>query len=728
MPRKRTDKERRHKPVGPPSSEVPAPAASPSEPIAAVHETASNGAPPSPGSTRPPLNTGATGGDTPGAGSTNGRTTATACVHIEIVEGGLSNIRSQVAVTARYEGLDLVGTAKAFDRKLDSWLSRAVDLGMICSDLGRLFPVNLERRFQAGGVNVEHLLLLGMGVPGQFSSDDLRYLTCNMTVAVKSMRYDTVCTSLLGTRRNELQIDHAARAFLRGIVDGYDRFAAIVESLTENRDLYNEVAGQPLKITVVEPNHDKARRILDAFKSLENQIPGLQLEVGDGGSVAPDFDPATVPGAVDVEPEVPVTLLHVTRKAGDAPAGAAADPLQVDLSTTVLEFSAISDVAAVTVREAELNAHLVSALPIEMIESRTAEEREEFGTFFSNYLVPDDFRRLVECAANLTLVLDEHTASLPWEMAAFRGFRDTNALATTRCVSRRFHTLLSPPPSCTPPLNRTMKVLVIADPAGGRLSLPFARNEGVAVVEILEQARRAWQGKFEIQVTVRIGSRDDNDDQLARLSSELRKYSDLVVSVEQCDPVRLAVLIVNEQFDVIHYAGHGVFDERSGRAGWVLDEKCLLTAKEIFHARQVPRLVFANACFSAVTGAATSDPRQRRQLVGLAQAFFARGIPNYIGSGWQVDDQCAQELARWFYARALGLVSPGEGHPPEVTAPPATIGEALLEARRAAYALKPESSTWGAYQHYGRVSDKILPFANADQPTEADAASHQQSV
>ena len=316
MPHKRFDEKRHHKQVGPPSRPVSESPASPREPDPAVHETAGNGAQPPPGNNPPPLMTGATAGGTPRGGSTSGRTTTPACVHIEIVEGGLSNVRSQVAVTARYEGLDLVGTAKAFDRKLDSWLSRAVDLGMICSDLGRLFPVNLERRFQAGGVNVEYLLLLGMGVPGQFSSDDLRYLMCNMTVALKSMRYDTVCTSLLGTRRNEIQIEHAARAFLRGLVDGYDRFAAIVESITENRDLYSEVAGQPLKITVVEANHVKAQKILDAFKALENQIPGLQLEVGDGGSVAPDFDPATAPGAVDVEPEVPVTLLHVARKWG----------------------------------------------------------------------------------------------------------------------------------------------------------------------------------------------------------------------------------------------------------------------------------------------------------------------------------------------------------------------------------------------------------------------------
>src|SRR5262249_53756653 len=138
---------------------------------------------------------------------------------------------------------------------------------------------------------------------------------------------------------------------------------------------------------------------------------------------------------------------------------------------------------------------------------------------------------------------------------------------------------------------------------------------------------------------------------------------------------------------------------------------------EIFRVRQVPRLVFANACFSAALpgaapGEAPSRGEQRGQLVGLAQAFFARGIPNYIGTGWQVDDACAREGARWFYTRVLGLRRPGEGAV-SGTPPPATIGDSLLKARQEALLFKPASSTWGAYQHYGRVGDKLLPLPNA---------------
>jgi hypothetical protein len=269
--------------------------------------------------------------------------------------------------------------------------------------------------------------------------------------------------------------------------------------------------------------------------------------------------------------------------------------------------------------------------------------------------------------------------------------------------------VLSPAPGSPPPLNRIHKVLVIADPAPGNLSLPHAREEGLVVVDVLDHARKAWAGEYDFRVTVRIGSYQ-NADTLAPLLESLRKRGSWIASAEPCDPLELALLIVNEHFDVIHYAGHGAFDRKARRAGWIFDRDCFLSAQEIFRVRQVPRLVFANACFSAVT---TALSEQRGQLVGLAQAFFARGIPNYIGTGWQVDDACARECARWFYTSVWGLRRPADSDEVIGTAPPATIGESLVEARRAVFDLRTDNSSWGAYQHYGRVTDKLLPLPNA---------------
>src|SRR5262249_12695544 len=112
---------------------------------------------------------------------------------------------------------------------------------------------------------------------------------------------------------------------------------------------------------------------------------------------------------------------------------------------------------------------------------------------------------------------------------------------------------------------------------------------------------------------------------------------------------------------------------------------------------------------------------QQKRLVGVAKAFFARGIPNFIGTGWEVDDRCALEVARWFYAGILGL-----GRPDGTTAimsPPAAIGEALLAARREAFACKVQSSTWGAYQHYGRLSERILSLGDRTTTSSGDEPS-----
>jgi hypothetical protein len=534
----------------------------------------------------------------------------------------------------------------------------------------------------------------------------------NVTVAIKSMGHNQFSTSLIGTRRSGLPIGQAVRGFLEGILDGYERFRVIVDSVTDRKEHFREMAEQPLFVALVEGVQEKAQRIYEAFEAFgafghDRLIAGLQLDLARGETVPPNYMPE--PNAVDVEPDVPVNLLRVTRNVANPTAIAAGRPPAVSTtSTDLFQFSGMSEVAAVPVREVDLNGYLIRELPDRMTSASSPEEREAFGMFFANYVIPDDFRGLTEGNGNLTLEVDETTATFPWEMAAHKRYSRIGFLGTSLGLSRQFRTLLSPPPSSPPPLNRVNRILIIADPAPGELSLPYAREEGMAVVEVLDHARKAWQGEYEFKVTVRIGSHKDAGE-LGPVFERLGRCSGWIESAEPCDPLKLALLIVNEHFDVIHYAGHGEFDRQAGRAGWVFDRDCFLSAQEIFRVRQVPRLVFANACFSAVTA---SHNEQRGQLVGLAQAFFARGIPNYIGTGWQVDDACAEECARWFYTRVLGLKRPAGGGAVIGTSPPATIGEALLEARRAVLAFRKESSSWGAYQHYGRVNDKLLPLPN----------------
>ncbi len=79
-----------------------------------------------------------------------------------------------------------------------------------------------------------------------------------------------------------------------------------------------------------------------------------------------------------------------------------------------------------------------------------------------------------------------------------------------------------------------------------------------------------------------------------------------------------------------------------------------------------------------------------RSLAGLAQAFFERGVQNYIGTGWPVDDAAALEFAKIFYAEALSG---------------SDLGSSLSKAR---YAILTSGSTWGAYQHYGQATAELI--------------------
>ena len=231
-------------------------------------------------------------------------------------------------------------------------------------------------------------------------------------------------------------------------------------------------------------------------------------------------------------------------------------------------------------------------------------------------------------------------------------------------------------------------MLVIADPAED-LPLLGAQEEGQAVADLFTSFNRVWADKpqHRVAVTALFGHEATRTNVLRHL--------------------------ISERYDVLHYAGHCVFDAaHPARSGWIFTGGKRLSVNELSRVDRVPKFVFSNACESGVTAddasAATSD-----LAPGFAQAFFARGVSNFICTAWPVNDRAALAFARVLYRLLLALPEDGEERPARA----ATLHQAMRLARRKIATTPSGRLTWGAYQHYGNPHFRLFDWLQEDEPS-----------
>jgi hypothetical protein len=198
-------------------------------------------------------------------------------VTVEVVRGSLTQANDPVAVVGRYQGLPLAGPAREFDKILKSWITRALELKMIGSGLGKLFLLPMNRHRKAGEAReakADELLVVGMGEPGCFAVDDLHFLMTNVTVAIKAMGKERFGVSLIG---KSLELRVADKGKLPDL-------KIKVEEDTEDDVNPEETRLTLLRVTCPSPHR-----------------PGAADPAGPGG-------PSPPPGADDAPPAVPGEL------------------------------------------------------------------------------------------------------------------------------------------------------------------------------------------------------------------------------------------------------------------------------------------------------------------------------------------------------------------------------------------------------------------------------------
>jgi hypothetical protein len=315
---------------------------------------------------------------------------------------------------------------------------------------------------------------------------------------------------------------------------------------------------------------------------------------------------------------------------------------------------------SIRVGRADLARHLA---PLEQ-GSASARDRARIGTALGQLLLAPSVREgLVAMHSRPLVVVHEREASrVPWEV--LRVGDSHPALGAG--LSRRFQSEALSVARWREDGRGAgpLRVLLVIDPTS---DLPGAAAEGGALHERLRAASAAV---------------------------------DVLQGRDATRPRVLAALGAGG-YDVLHFAGHAWFDASNpGAGGLVCAGQQILRGSDLEPITALPALVFCNACEAARVRRRSAVPRPAtsrsarsfdRGGTGIAEAFLAGGVANFLGTHWPVGDQPALAFSQALYAELLR----GE-----------TLGAAVLDARRRTAALP--SLDWADYVHYGNPEFRLV--------------------
>jgi CHAT domain-containing protein len=652
---------------------------------------------------------------------------------VEVVWGDIGLAEGDVYAVGHYEGVVPQRAEAALDLKVSAGrrpgvIAEQTRRGLVRGELGEISLFPWGERAHRGRV----VAVAGMGRPGTFDGQRLVRLVRNLTWVVNGLPgHSTLCTVLIGSGEGTLSTREAVRGLVSGLAEalegggergGVERLRIVERDRDRAEDIQAallpeaaaaEAAGR-IRLRVAEAVRPGLGRRISAPDALTLLLSSAVLAAGEG-----EDDPARrgvaalaerLPFGVELEGAVWDALAQLGGAGADLTAIAARLDLRFSqpeaprpdvparLAFTQdgesIRTAAITDTATVAERALRTDARLVD----EIIQDTTdpqAGEVPELAALLTRVLLPREFREILGAERPLVFEVDRAMARVHWEMVAdLDPGASPQPIAVRRPVARQLRTAYSPAPAPARVEAGPIRALVIGDPDDAH-PLPGARAEAEAVIRLLRERG--------VEVTALVGAPGDPPDRRPPDSEPARR-------------LRALQLLVAGGFHLVHYAGHGSFDEQEpDRAGWLFSGG-LLTSRELESVDVAPALVVANACLSGLVapgapadGAPRDAAREAARLVpGLADEFFNRGVRDYVGTAWEVDDAGAILFATTLYESLLPL--PGSAA--------SSVGEAVRLARLALWDQRARfGSLWAAYQHYGDPTPTVRPLA----PREAGA-------
>ncbi len=578
--------------------------------------------------------------------------------------------------------------------------------------------------------------IAGMGVPGGFTKGGLRSLARSLAWTAGSLpNIYSLSTVLIGSGTGALSVETSVNCLLQGMSDALSsglisnihkvqiveldlsrahRIQSVVSALDSVDSAVriqpasalvtgtNGVVSQELAASVILASGVEALKSSDGDISLQKLMSSLSLSETEQkaatGSIkklqgqlsAANSDIAD--SATDSGLTIEQVLERYSLSLGSEQSSAQADYQRISFTRLAksVRVSAITDTAVIPQEELRTDFPIIKELIARCVDPDT-ELMGELSYLLSNFLIPEKFRAIFKSNRPVVFDLDRRLAGVHWEMLSTNDSKDFDAgdpscLGLNVAVARQLKTAYSPAFSNLAPSGTARKALVIGDPSG---DLPAARSEALSVAALLKS------NGFDVTLLIGLPGQLGRSDSTGTDSTGTKAAGPGSPVSEAATRFTVLRLLALEKFSLLHYAGHGDFDEDDPtRAGWLFGSE-LLTAYELENLRNPPDLIVANACLSGRTSNRLQGRRETDYegadaglLATLADEFFKKGVRNYIGTAWEVDDRGAMDFAGSFYK---GILEDS-----------LSLGEALLVTRKFLYERRASyKHLWAAYQHYG---------------------------
>jgi hypothetical protein len=578
-----------------------------------------------------------------------------------------------------------IGTASAILPSPGEHPARAPGRGAVIVGLGRFDqPLTREALTEAVGAGAMRLLLQVRDTRGP---------------AAQGLDLNTL---LIGTNSSSsLSVGSSVEALVRGVLEANARFHETtgldlrIERL-QIVELYLDTA-----ISAVYALNESERRqtLSDLAASLDTTLTcETRLERGDGAR--PRLRDGSAAGG-NYWPRLLITDASLSEEGDEANpvvSRAAATTRRAAVATR-LRFLHVGQRARAEAVVQQRQPGLVEQLVRQQIDQ--PRWNPDFGRALFQLMVPHEFKDTVRHFERLVLVVDAHTANLPWELMladdpARVGAADAvpQALALRIPLVRQFATLEFRS-HVRQSAGRT--ALVVGNPSLARFLAFFP---GPPEAPHGEPADLPGAASEALRVAVTL---EANGYQVTRLFA----------SPDEARPAPTALdvftALYRQPWRVLHLCGHGVFalPHRDGveRTGMLLSDGVLITAAEVRAMEQVPELVFLNCCHLGQVSEPARAPvlagtrHANRLAASLARELIEIGVRCVVVAGWAVGDGPAQTFGETFYEQILQ-----EGR---------TFGDAVLQARLAAFRDDPLDITWGAFQAYGDPGWRADPTGRA---------------